>query len=89
MPVLYIHSLYNQADVCRADHNHIYETKVRVKRKLQKSDFICRHVLVPWLASAPYCTGNVLPTTGWSLENRHLFDYDVDRNQIFFFPSFL
>lgn len=38
--LLFIHSLYNQADVCRANHHPVYETKVRAKRKLQKSELV-------------------------------------------------
>lgn len=52
--LLFIHSLYNRADVFKADHNPVYETKVRAKRRLQKSDLRCRRVWSLRLTAAPY-----------------------------------
>lgn len=57
--LLFIHSLYNQADVCRANHHPVYETKVRAKRKLQKSELVWTHgSLLP-----PTALATVLATT--------------------------
>lgn len=52
---LFIHSLYNQADVWRADHNPVYEKRVREKTKGRKSNLICNQMHNPRLTAAPYC----------------------------------
>lgn len=53
---LFIHSLYNEADVWRADHNPVYERREREReRRKVKSNLMYE----PWLTAAPYCDNSM------------------------------
>lgn len=51
---LFIHPLYNQADVWRADHNPVYEKRVREKTKVGSQT---------WYATKCITHGSLLPPT--------------------------
>lgn len=59
---LFIHSLYNQADVWRADHNPVYEKRVREKTKVGSQT---------WYTTMYITHGSLLPPTVLTIDRMH------------------